>query len=88
MPDTTPDRPESVASAGGGSFAAPLPRGAGTAVFAGGAWLPRTGSGGALDDAVVLAHPCRVLTARRPDEVAALLDEVEVLYPELLNSPK
>jgi para-aminobenzoate synthetase / 4-amino-4-deoxychorismate lyase len=52
-----------------------LPRGAGTAIFpAGGAWLPRSPR---RDPAVVLRDPTRILTAVSPDEVPALLDEIE-----------
>jgi para-aminobenzoate synthetase / 4-amino-4-deoxychorismate lyase len=64
-----------------------LPRGAGTAIFPGsGAWLPRGGSvrAGALsgerpsdDPAVVLSQPSRTLIATQPDELPALLDEIE-----------
>jgi para-aminobenzoate synthetase/4-amino-4-deoxychorismate lyase len=49
----------------------PLPRGPGTAIFAGGgAWQPR-------DDALVLSDPVRTLVAAKPGELRALLDEVE-----------
>jgi para-aminobenzoate synthetase/4-amino-4-deoxychorismate lyase len=49
----------------------PLPRGPGTAIFAGrGAWQPR-------DDALVLSEPVRTLVAAKPEELRELLDEVE-----------
>ena len=65
-----------------------LPRGAGTAVFAGGgAWLPcprdPASSEGARiggfpgSEAVLLSDPSRVLVATRFDEFAALLSEME-----------
>jgi para-aminobenzoate synthetase / 4-amino-4-deoxychorismate lyase len=75
-----------------------LPRGAGTAIFAGGgAWLPRAGGetssrGGTSgrgdasvsgqvslrgDEAVILSDPVRILVATRPDELWALLGEIE-----------
>ncbi len=58
-----------------------LPRGAGTAIFAGGgAWLPRsrgqeTWSLG--DEAVLLADPVRTLVATEPGQVPGLLAEIE-----------
>ena len=70
-----------------------LPRGAGTAIFAGGgAWLPRSGlqtsekAPGAATDAtgrpdpgcaVLLSNPLRVLVATRPDEIEPLLADIE-----------
>lgn len=52
-----------------------LPRGAGTALFAGGgAWLPPPFRG---DEALVLSEPARVLAARETDEVPLLVGEVE-----------
>jgi para-aminobenzoate synthetase / 4-amino-4-deoxychorismate lyase len=56
-----------------------LPRGAGTAIIAGGgAWLPRRQrSGGPRgDEALILTDPCRALVARTADEIPALLDDV------------
>jgi para-aminobenzoate synthetase/4-amino-4-deoxychorismate lyase len=68
----------------------PLPRGEGLAIFAGGGdWLPRTafsvdplhGSSLGLSrgpgDALVLSAPAKVMTALAPDDIPALLDEVE-----------
>ena len=57
-----------------------LPRGAGTALFAGGgAWLPCTGSldGVRGDEGLVLSNPCRILVATTPEQIPALLEEVE-----------
>ena len=65
-----------------------LPRGAGTAVFAGGgAWLPcprdtarrEAAPVGDLpgNEAVLLSDPSRILVATQPDEFAALLSEIE-----------
>jgi len=60
-----------------------LPWGPGTSILAGGgAWLPRSGGlqgfGGIRgDEALVLRDPCRLLTATTPDQVPALLGEVE-----------
>lgn len=52
-----------------------LPRGAGTALFAGGgAWLPPPFRG---DEALILSEPIRVLLAGSADEVPLLLDEIE-----------
>jgi para-aminobenzoate synthetase / 4-amino-4-deoxychorismate lyase len=57
-----------------------LPHGTGTAIFAGGgAWLPPTSCGGkyAGDEAVVLSRPSRILVAGSPEEIPALLEEIE-----------
>lgn len=60
-----------------------LPRGVGTAIFPGnGAWLPRAADdlrekGTSFDPAVVLCDPVHILTIDHPDELPALLDEVE-----------
>jgi para-aminobenzoate synthetase / 4-amino-4-deoxychorismate lyase len=52
-----------------------LPRGAGTAIFAGGgAWLAPPFKG---DEAVVLSQPSVILVAERLDQIAGLLAEVE-----------
>lgn len=57
-------------------FLEELPRGPGLAVFAGGgAWLPRADGHG--DEALVLTEPSRVMAANTPEDVLALLDEVE-----------
>jgi para-aminobenzoate synthetase / 4-amino-4-deoxychorismate lyase len=70
-----------------------LPRGAGTAIFAGGgAWLPRPAGDLGLrpvaateahppglrgDEAVLLSDPIRILTTTQPQDLPALLAEVE-----------
>ena len=55
-----------------------LPHGAGTAIFpGGGAWLPRHGGDVGPDSAVLLTNPSRILVATRPQELPALLDEIE-----------
>lgn len=59
---------------------AQLPRGAGTALFAGGgAWLETTSSTerpGRGDDALFLSDPLDILVAQHPQEVTSLLHEV------------
>jgi para-aminobenzoate synthetase/4-amino-4-deoxychorismate lyase len=56
-----------------------LPRGSGVAIFAGdGAWRPRpTLDAAPVTDALVLSAPLRTLIATKPEEIRALLDEVE-----------
>jgi para-aminobenzoate synthetase / 4-amino-4-deoxychorismate lyase len=61
-----------------------LPRGAGTVIFpGGGAWLPRGRPGSApaappsRESALLLSDPARILIASQPQEIPALLAEVE-----------
>jgi hypothetical protein len=56
-----------------------LPRGSGVAIFAGdGAWRSRpTLDAAPVTDALVLSAPLRTLIATKPEEIRALLDEVE-----------